>query len=203
MGVSGSAGQYFARVAFACVALACLALAFAGCGPQRSFADASATVGRAAGRPAYPLMPGDKIQVNVFNEPDFSGEFQVNQAGNVAFPLIGDVAASGLTPDAFQRRLAARLRAGVVRNPKVTVDVSDYRPVNVLGEVRNAGQYPFRAGLSAQDAIALAGGYTYRANTHTIYIRRDGANGEISARTDGASISIHPGDTLRVPQRYF
>jgi polysaccharide export outer membrane protein len=197
MGVSASATK---RCAW--LTLASIALALAGCGAPRSFADASMTAGQ-PGASAYPLMPGDKIQVNVFNEPDFSGEFQVNGSGKVAFPLIGDVPAAGATPAEFQRRLTARLSAGVVRNPKVTVDVSNYRPVNVLGEVRNAGQYPFRAGLSAQDAIALAGGYTYRANTHTVYVRRAGANGEISARTDGPSISIHPGDTLRVPQRYF
>ncbi len=176
-------------------------LALTACGaPGGSLADATLGYGTGA---AYRLAAGDKVKVNVFNEPDFSGEFQVSESGSIAFPLIGEVPAAGASATEFKARLASRLRNGVVRNPRITVEVSNYRPVNVLGEVRNAGQYDFRPGLTVQDAVAMAGGYTYRANTRTVYIRRANAGGEIAARTDGQRVAIKPGDTLRVPQRYF
>lgn len=151
----------------------------------------------------YRLSPGDKLKVTVFNEQDLTGEFQVNERGNVAFPLVGEVQAANSTPDEFQQRLTARLRGKFVKNPRVSVEVTNYRPFNVLGEVRNAGQYPYRPGLTIQDAVALAGGFTYRANTRTVYVRRADANAEISVSTDGERVPVLPGDNIRVPERYF
>lgn len=185
-----------------CIAVG-VSVSLMACGGPRGLTDASVSAAGRSHLSAYPLMPGDKVRVNVFNEPDFSGEFQVNNSGNIAFPLVGEVSAAGSSPAEFEKKLATRLRSGFVRNPRVAVEVVSYRPINVLGEVRNAGQYPFRADLTAQDAIALAGGYTYRANTHTVYIRRANASGEITARTDGERVVINPGDTIRIPQRFF
>jgi polysaccharide export outer membrane protein len=151
----------------------------------------------------YRLSPGDKLKVTVFNEADLTGEFQVNERGNIAFPLVGEVQAANATPDEFQQRLTSRLRGKYVKNPRVSVEMTSYRPFNVLGEVRNAGQYPYRPGLTIQDAVALAGGFTYRANTRTVYVRRTDAGGEISVNTDGEKVPILPGDNIRVPERYF
>jgi polysaccharide export outer membrane protein len=151
----------------------------------------------------YRLSPGDKLKVTVFNEADLTGEFQVNERGNIAFPLVGEVQAANATPDEFQQRLTNRLRGKFVKNPRVSVEMTSYRPFNVLGEVRNAGQYPYRPGLTIQDAVALAGGFTYRANTRTVYVRRTDAGGEISVNTDGEKVPILPGDNIRVPERYF
>jgi polysaccharide export outer membrane protein len=151
----------------------------------------------------YRLSPGDKLKVVVFNEQDLTGEFQVNERGNVAFPLVGEVQAANSTPDEFQSRLTARLRGKYVKNPRVSIEITNYRPFNVLGEVRNAGQYPYRPGLTVQDAVALAGGFTYRANSRTVYVRRADASGEVSVTTDGEKVPILPGDNIRVPERYF
>lgn len=151
----------------------------------------------------YRLSAGDKLKVTVFNEADLTGEFQVNERGNIAFPLVGEVQAANSTPDEFQQRLSTRLRGKYVKNPRVSVEMTNYRPVNVLGEVRNAGQIQYRPGLTIQDAVALAGGFTYRANTRTIYVRRADANGEISINTDEAKVPILPGDNIRVPERFF
>jgi protein involved in polysaccharide export with SLBB domain len=179
---------------------------FAGCdGPRgRLSADQVQTLATAPAQPAaYRLAPGDKVKVTVFNEPDFTGEFQVNMAGNVAFPLIGDVAALNVTTSVFKERLAARLRRGYVRKPEISIEVTSYRPVNVIGEVKGAGQFQFRPGLTVQDAIALAGGYSYRANTRRVYIRRADAGGEIVANTDDEPVVIEPGDSIRIPERFF
>lgn len=151
----------------------------------------------------YRIATGDKLKVTVFNEQDLTGEFQVNANGNVAFPLAGEIQAAGSTPDEFQKRLTARLRGKFVKNPRVAVEMVNYRPFNVLGEVKNAGQYPYRPGLTIQDAVALAGGFTYRANKNTVYIRRADTSGEITVKTDGERVPILPGDNVRVPERYF
>jgi polysaccharide export outer membrane protein len=152
---------------------------------------------------AYRLARGDKLKVVVFNEPDLTGEFQVGDTGNVAYPLIGDVPAAGISVQEFQQQLTTRLRGQYVKKPRVSVEVVNYRPFNVFGEVRNSGQYPFRPGLSVQDAVAMAGGFTYRANTRTAYVRRAEAGGEITVAMDGARVPIQPGDDIRVPERYF
>jgi polysaccharide export outer membrane protein len=188
------------------VVLSLCSVLFGGCdGPRGALqADQVQMLATAPARPsAYRLAPGDKVKVTVFNEPDFTGEFQVNMAGNVPFPLIGDVPAANVTAGVFKERLAARLRRGYVRKPEVTIEVTSYRPVNVIGEVKNAGQYQFRPGLTVHDAVALAGGYTYRANTHHVYIRREDAGGEITADTDGLPVTIEPGDSVRIPERFF
>jgi protein involved in polysaccharide export with SLBB domain len=177
--------------------------AAAGCDGPRGIVNSLEAETPAATTDTYRLSPGDKLKVTVFNEADLTGEFQVNERGNVAFPLAGEIKASGSTPDEFRDRLTQRLRGKFVKNPRVSIEMVNYRPFNVLGEVRNAGQYPYRPGLSVQDAVAMAGGFTYRANNRTVYIRRADAAGEITVNTDGEKVPILPGDNLRVPERYF
>lgn len=151
----------------------------------------------------YQLAPGDKVKVTVFNEQDLTGEFSVNESGNVAFPLAGEIPASGKTVPQFKADLTKTLNGRYVRNPRVSVEVVNYRPFNVIGEVRNAGQFPYRPGLSMQDAVAMAGGYTYRANTRQIYVRRAGSGGESSINPDEQPVAVMPGDNIRIPERYF
>lgn len=179
-----------------------LSLPLAACDGPRGVLDGAASYASTTER-AYRLGPGDKLKVTVFNEDSLSGEFQVGETGGVAFPLVGNVKAAGLSVPEFQDGLTARLRQGYVRNPRVAVEVTNYRPFNVFGEVRNSGQYPFRPGMSVQDAVAAAGGFTYRANTRTAYIRRVDGSGEQTVALDGPKIAVMPGDDIRVPERYF
>jgi polysaccharide export outer membrane protein len=181
--------------------LICAALA--GCDGPRGIVNSLEAETPSTNADGYRLSPGDKLKVTVFNEQDLTGEFQVNDRGNVAFPLAGEVQATGSTPDEFRDRLVQRLRGKFVKNPRVSVEMVSYRPFNVLGEVKNAGQYAYRPGLTIQDAVAMAGGFTYRANTRTVYLRRANAGGEITVQTDGERVPILPGDNLRVPERYF
>ncbi len=151
----------------------------------------------------YRLSPGDKVKVTVFNEEDLTGEFQVNDSGNVAFPLAGEVPAAGQSVAEFKDGLTRTLQGRYVKNPRVAVEMVNYRPFNVFGEVRNAGQYQYRPGMTVQDAVAMAGGYTYRANTRVLYVRRSEASGESTVKTDGERVTVLPGDNIRVPERYF
>jgi protein involved in polysaccharide export with SLBB domain len=198
-GTSGSTMMMRCVVA----ALALLASLLTACdGPHGLLGEVPARAAMAQAD-TYLLSPGDKVKVTVFNEPDLTGEFQVDQSGNIAFPLIGTIAAAGMPVSEFQSQLLRRLRNGYVRNARVSIEIASYRPFNVFGEVRNAGQYPYRPGLTVQDAIAMAGGFTYRANSRTAYVRRSNANTEMSVRLDGPRVSILPGDDVRVPERYF
>lgn len=184
--------------------LALLGPIVAGCDGARGIvanAESAAVPSRPAA--AYRLTTGDKVKVTVYNEQDLTGEFQVNDAGNVSFPLAGAIPATGATVSEFQHRLTAKLRKGFVKNPRVSVEISNYRPFNVIGEVKNAGQYPYRPGLTLNDAVAMAGGFTYRANQHTAYVRRADTSGETTVQTDKNSVTVGPGDNIRIPERYF
>lgn len=184
--------------------LALLGPIVAGCDGARGIV-ANAEPAPIAVRPAatYRLTTGDKVKVTVYNEQDLTGEFQVNDAGNVSFPLAGDIPATGATVSEFQHRLTTKLRKGFVKNPRVSVEISNYRPFNVIGEVKNAGQYPYRPGLTLNDAVAMAGGFTYRANQHTAYVRRADTSGEATVQTDKDNVTVGPGDNIRIPERYF
>jgi polysaccharide export outer membrane protein len=151
----------------------------------------------------YKLGPGDKLRVTVFGEESLSGEFVVANNGAVAFPLIGEVPAGGLTPTAFQTAVQEQLASsGLVRTPRVTADVTAYRPYYILGEVTKPGQYPYSVGLTVTKAVATAGGFTYRANSKLIYVTREGATRELPVSLTAAS-AIWPGDTIRIAERHF
>lgn len=159
--------------------------------------DASAT------SRGYQLGPGDRLRVTVYNEPALTGEFNLTDNGALAFPLIGDVPAGGKTIDEVREMLAAKLGAGYVANPKVSVEVLNYRPYYILGEVNRAGSYPFIAGLTVSQAIATAGGYSIRANTRTVFIKRANDPVEHSIDLKRNDVKILPGDLVRVGERYF
>jgi polysaccharide export outer membrane protein len=182
--------------------LALIGACIAGCdGPRGVIENVSLTAPVSAA--GYRLAPGDKVKITVFNEPELSGEYQLGDTGNLSLPLVGEMPAAGATAAQLQQRLTRKLSSGFVRSPRVSVDIAAYRPFNVFGEVKNAGQYPFRPGLTVQDAVAMAGGFTYRANSHTAYIRRANSNGEQTVQLDSERVQVMPGDDIRVPERYF
>ncbi|ALA19981.1 MULTISPECIES: polysaccharide biosynthesis/export family protein [Chelatococcus] len=150
----------------------------------------------------YRLGIGDRIRVTVFGEEALSGEFEIDGGGAVTLPLIGAVPAEDQTLADLQDTLTKRFRSGLLRNPKIVVEILSYRPIFVLGEVRNSGEYKFRPGLSAFEAVALAGGFTYRADQRHIYIRRRGESEE-RAHDMSRPVPVFPGDNLRVAERYF
>ena len=150
----------------------------------------------------YKLGPNDKLRLIVFGEDNLSGEFVVSGTGSVSLPLIGGVKAQGLTIKQFEESITAKYKNGYLNDPKVSVEVLNYRPFFITGEVKNGGEYPYKNGLTVQDAVAVAGGYTYRANTDKVHIRRAGQNQEIEVQLN-QRIPIVPGDNIKIPERYF
>lgn len=153
--------------------------------------------------PAYKLDSGDRVAINVFGEENLSGEYEVDQSGIVSLPLAGRVSVANLTTQDAERTIAKRLSEGFVSNPNVTVSVVRYRPFYVLGEVARPGGYPFYSGASVLSAVAVAGGYTYRAEKFGIRLLRQGGDGTAQPQKITPGTFIEPGDIIIVPERWF
>jgi len=150
----------------------------------------------------YRLDAGDRLRVTVFGEADLTNTYTVDKSGHVAFPLVGSVPARGRTPQEIEGTLAAKLRGGFLRNPDVSVEVDRYRPFYIMGEVGQAGQYAYVPGMTVQNAIAIAGGFTARALQDNADITRQ-VNGQVMNGRVEISDPILPGDTIYVRERLF
>jgi protein involved in polysaccharide export with SLBB domain len=151
---------------------------------------------------SYVLGPSDRVRLKVYGENDISGEYEIDANGLVSIPLAGRMKASGLTARQLEKAIVSALSKGLLRDPRVNVEVAAYRPFYILGEVKRAGEYPFKSGLTVLDAVASAGGFTYRANESKAFIRRKGSGVEESYALD-APVQVFPGDNVRIPERYF
>lgn len=171
-------------------------------GAPMAAAPAPSTGAAARAQEGYLLGPGDKIRVTVFGHDELSGEFEVDAAGNVALPLIQSVPAQGMTSDALAKEIADRLEPDYLRDPKVSIEVLTYRPFYIYGEVMKPGSYPYVNGMTVHNAIALAGGFSYRARQSTVRLRRttDGQQSEADVPLD---TRVMPGDVIEVRERYF
>lgn len=149
----------------------------------------------------YTLASGDRIRVNVFRHEDLSGEFQLDGNGNFAMPLVGEVSADGLTTRALEQRIAESYSDGFLVNPQVSVEVLTYRPFYILGEVNNPGSYEYNEGMTVLNAVALASGFTYRADADQILLKRGGSNAP-PVRVTGTT-QLLPGDVITIPERWF
>ena len=150
----------------------------------------------------YVLGSGDKIRVITFGEDSLTGEFFVGSQGQVSLPLIGDIKAGGLTIAQFTAEVTKALANGFLKEPRVSVEVLDYRPFYILGEVNKPGEYPYINGLTVMNAVATAGGFTYRANTRTVFIKGGGGLAEKKIHLL-SNTPVHPGDTIRIGERFF
>lgn len=150
----------------------------------------------------YRLGSGDRVEVTVFGHEDLSGEFEVDGAGSLSLPLIGSVRAGGLSLSDLERAIIVSLRPDYLLDPQVSVNVTNYRPFYIIGEIKNPGSYAYVNGMTAINAIALAGGYTYRARENRLMIERvvDSQRVEIDASRETI---ILPGDVIQVPERIF
>jgi polysaccharide export outer membrane protein len=157
---------------------------------------------RRASAADYRLGPNDRTRIIVYGQPHLTGEYVLDGNGVLAFPLIGNVPASGMTPTELQRTIAQRLEPDYLRDPSVSVEVASRRPFYVVGEVQKPGSYPFVTDMTVLNAIATAGGQTYRANMGAFYIKRthDGRTVRVAATQESR---LQPGDTLMVRERFF
>jgi len=165
--------------------------------------DAPTTDAPTSDMASYHLGSGDRLRITVYNEPALTGEYSVTPAGAVAFPLIGAIAVADRSIEQVTADVVSRLGSGYVRDARVSIEVINFRPFYILGEVNRPGEYPYSSGLTVEKAVALAGGFTYRANNRVVYVRRNNNAGEGSVPIRGIPVGVHPGDTIRIGERYF
>lgn len=152
---------------------------------------------------AYRLGPGDQLRITVYGETELTGQYVVSSQGAIAFPLLREVEAQGRTLEDLSNHLTTRLRdEGFMRNPSVAVEVANYRPFFILGEVRTPGTYPFSANLTVVNAVATAQGFTYRADRRRVFIMHAGETAEREYRLT-TTTPVRPGDTVRIGERLF
>ncbi len=159
----------------------------------------------------YVIGPGDLLSVNVMNEPEVTGKVPVRPDGMITVPLIGDVQASGLTPDKLQASITKKL-TDYVKDPSVTVVVEEMnsRQFNVLGKVQHPGAFPLNKPTRILDALALAGGFNEFAKKNKVYVLRTNASGTTvklpfnykkvaAGEDDTENVQLQAGDTVIVP----
>jgi polysaccharide export outer membrane protein len=178
------------------IAIGLAVLALSGCATTRA---AEAPPSRTLSD--YHLGAGDKIRIIVYNEPTLSADYAVNANGSLSLPLIGDVRATARTASDLRAEIEQRLGAGYLRRPQVSIDVLVFRPFYILGEVQKPGEYAYSTGMTVLKAVATAQGFTYRADTHHVYLKT--AEGSKEVKYPLANIDVQPGDTIRIGQRYF
>jgi polysaccharide export outer membrane protein len=171
---------------------ACLSLfLIAACAPGRDLPPLSEAM---AG--PYRLGPGDQVRIITVGDESLTGEFRVDDAGRIAVPMLGSLRAGGLTSEALGDE------GGLIRAPSVSVEVIHYRPIFVLGEVNKPGEFSYQPGMTLLTAVALAGGFTYRAVEDYASVVRN-ANGRATEARAGRASPLQPGDVVTVFERRF
>ncbi|MDR3466576.1 MAG: polysaccharide export protein [Xanthobacteraceae bacterium] len=165
-------------------------------------AQASVTPVAYASEAPYRLDAGDRLRVVVFGQDGLTNSYAVDAGGSITMPLIGAVKARGLTPAALAQAITARLRGGYIREPYVAVEVEAYRPFFILGEVAAPGQYPYVPNMTVESAVAIAGGFTPRAQKAAVDLTRTEASGPLRASVP-LGTPLRPGDTVVVTERWF
>ena len=179
--------------------------ALASCdGDSAPIVPGTAAADRAAlDRETTRLGPNDRVRITVFGQPTLTGEYTLDGNGVLAFPLIGNVPASGSTTAELQRAITTKLDPDYLRNPSVSAEVVTRRPFYVVGEVEKPGNYSYVTDMTALNAVAMAGGFTRRAKKNDFYIRRRDKDGRTVRIEAKAETVLQPGDTLEVRERMF
>ncbi|KRE07504.1 sugar transporter [Bosea sp. Root381] len=174
------------------------AMAAGACAPRYEAADYA--LAQASG--PYRLASGDRLRIIVFGQDNLSNIYAVDASGRISMPLIDTVEAQGRTTQQLEKAIEARLRAGFIREPKVSVEVDTYRPFFVLGEVTNSGQFPFVPGMTVQTAVAIAGGFTPRGQRASAEVTRQ-IDGQLVTASVPITYPVQPGDTIVIKERWF
>lgn len=152
---------------------------------------------------SYKLAAGDVISIRVLGEDEFTREkIRLTDAGTVSFPAIGEIKVLGRTVGDLEAIIVAGLKGRILVNPKVSVQIEEYRPFYVNGMVDKPGGYPFQPGLTVRKAVSLAGGFKERASPSKIFVIREDDPSQRAQKVD-LNTFIGPGDILTVEESFF
>jgi len=161
----------------------------------------ASTLAQDPGSPEYVLDTGDQVKIVVFGHVDLSGQFVVSSTGSLSMPLIGDVSAKGLTLRQLEKAIIKKLKPDFLKDPQVSAEVGNYRPFYIIGEVKNPGTYPYVNGMKILNAVAIAGGFTYRARENEMQITRSKGGGK--PQRVPPETRVLPGDVIDILEGYF
>ncbi len=150
----------------------------------------------------YHLGAGDKLQIAVFNQPELSGEYTLDGNGRFSMHLIGKVQAQGLTATELESLLVSKLKPDYLVNPRISIRIHNFRPFYIIGEVNKPSSYDYVDGMTYLQAVAIAGGYTYRAKKNWVYVVRSDDKSRDETKLDVNS-RVSPGDIIRIAERIF
>jgi len=149
----------------------------------------------------YVLGAGDKVEIKVFGQPDLEVTALLGNSGEVNYPFLGKVKLAGLNTSEVEQVITQGLQPDYLVNPNVYVQVVQYRPFYIHGEVENPGAYPYQPAMTVNQAIALAGGLTERASTDKIFIFKEQTKQQ--QQKGSLNSQIAAGDTIKIEQRLF
>ena len=150
----------------------------------------------------YRVGAGDKLSIRVAGEPDLTGEFPVDASGAISMPYVQSATVAGMSTPQIEKLIGARLRNGYLKDPQVAVQVTTLRPFYIMGEVTTSGSFAYQPGITVQNAIAIASGYSARADKTWVMITRRDATGTHTAKVP-VTTQIYPGDIIYVRERWF
>ena len=150
----------------------------------------------------YKLGAGDMVRIQVYNEEDLYLEARVSDRGTISYPFLGELRVLGETPAEIERQITTALKGDYLINPKVSVDILEYRPFYVNGEVESPGSFPFQPGITVRKAISIAGGFKERASKEKIFVIRENDNSKTPVRAV-LDMELQPGDIVTVEQSFF
>src|SRR5579872_4481711 len=135
----------------------------------------------------YLIRSDDKLKIKIFQYPELSGDYTVNTNGTISLPPIGEISVAGSTASEISAQISNRfIKAGISDKPGATVEVVQFRPIYILGDVQKPGEYPYRHGVTVLQAIGVAGGWFRFSDPGLLRLDRD----VISARGDIRGLRI-------------
>ena len=179
---------------------AALATIFGGCSTGGSNMS---PLPMSAATQEYRLAAGDKIRLQVYGLDSFNSEYVIGDSGLLSLPMIDSIPVSGMTLQEVEQSVKRRLaEQQILRDPVVSAQHIQLRPFYIMGEVRNPGEYAYRPGTTVMSAVALAGGFTYRASNRSVAVTRTIDGREITGSATQDS-KVQPGDRIRVFEKWF
>lgn len=158
--------------------------------------------GLTSGSTQYRLGTGDLVRIQVYDEEDLYLETRVGDTGTISYPFLGEIKVLGSTATTLEAYITGKLKGDYLINPKVSVDILEYRPFYVNGEVEEPGSFPFQPGITVRKAISVAGGFKERASKDKIFLIREGKKQNKPMKV-GLDNLVSPGDIITVEESFF
>jgi len=162
--------------------------------------------------PPLRIGSGDMLEINVYDSPDLSGHFRVDEKGDIGVPLLGPVHVEGETAEEAGKTIEQRYVDADILKPakaRAAVFISEYasQGIMVTGEVKSSGLYPAFGVRMFNDVMIAAGGVTSAASSKVIITRKSDPDHPITVDYNPEALTpviprvqIFPGDTIAVPR---